>query len=76
MYVIIICICCLGLPNNGRIDTAIWMHYLDANKIAREKVRRQLHKNAARNLEQVLATTTHKTPTIRPPASHRENYQS
>ena len=33
---------------------------------AGEKARRQLHKNAARNLEQVLAATPHKTPTVRP----------
>ena len=41
-----------------------------------EEARRQLHKNAASNLEQVLAATTHKTPTIRPPASYHENYSS
>ena len=31
------------LPSSGPIDTAIWMHYLDANKAAGEKARRQLH---------------------------------
>ena len=49
---------------------------MDANKTAGEEARRQLHKNAASNLEQVLAATPHKTPTIRPPASHHENYPS
>ena len=34
--------------------------------------RRQLHKNAASNLEHVLAATPHKTPT----ASYHENYSS
>ena len=48
-----------------RIDTAVWMHYMDANKTAGEEARRQLHKNTASNLEQVLAATPHKTPTIR-----------
>ena len=38
--------------------------------------KKQLHKNAASNLEQVLAATPHKTPTIRPPASYHENYPS
>ena len=33
------------------------MHYMDANKTAQEEARRQLHKNAASNLEQVLAAT-------------------
>ena len=36
------------------------MHYLDANKTAGEEARRQLHKNAASNIEQVLSATPHK----------------
>ena len=52
------------------------MHYLDANKTAEEEARRQLHKNAASNIEQVLETTPHKATTIGPPASHHENYPS
>ena len=35
------------LPSSSNVDTAIWMHYLDANKTAGEKARWQLHKNAA-----------------------------
>ena len=64
------------LPGSGHIDTAIWMHYMDANKTAGEEARRQLHKNAACNPEQVLAATPHKTPTVRPPAPYHENYSS
>ena len=33
------------------------MHHLDANKTAGEEGRQQLHKNAASNIEQVLAAT-------------------
>ena len=51
------------------------MHYMDSNKTAGEG-RRQLHKNAASDLEQVLAATPHKTPTVGPPASYHENYPS
>ena len=58
------------------IDTAIWMHYMDANKTAGEETRWQLHKNAASNPEQVLAATPHKTPTVRPPTPYHENYSS
>ena len=36
----------------------------------------QLHKNVASNSEQVLVATPYKAPTIRPPASHHENYPS
>ena len=57
-----------GFPGSGHIDTAIWLHYMDANKTAGEEARQQLHKNATCNLEQVLAATPHKTPTVRPPA--------
>ena len=49
---------------------------MDSNKTAGEEARRQLHKNAASNIEQVLAATHHKTPTVRPPASYHENYSS
>ena len=52
------------------------MHYLDANKTAGEEARRQLHNIIVSNIEQVLAATPHKAPTIRPPASHHENYPS
>ena len=64
------------LPSSGRVDTAVWMHHLDANKMARKEARRQLHKDVASNIKQVLAATPHKAPTIRPPASHHENYPS
>ena len=64
------------LLSSGRVNTAIWMHYLDANKMAGEKARRQLHKYAVSNIEQVLEATPHKAPTIRPPTSHHENYPS
>ena len=62
------------LPGSGRIDTAVWMHYLDTNKTGAEEARWQLHKNVMSNIEQVLAATPHKAPTIWPPASHHENY--
>ena len=52
------------------------MHYLDANKTAGEETGRQLHKNAASNIDQVLAATPQKAPAIRPTASHHENYPS
>ena len=45
------------LPGSGSVDTAVWMHYLDASKTAGEKAKRQLHKNFASNIEQVLAAT-------------------
>ncbi len=58
------------------VNTAIWVHYMDSNKTAEEEARRQLPKNAASNLEHVLAATPHQTPTVRPPAPYHENYSS
>ena len=52
------------------------MHHMDAIKIDGEKVWRQLHKNAASNIEQVLETAPHKTAAIRPLTTHHENYQN
>ena len=49
---------------------------MDANKTAGEEARRQLHKIATSNIEQVLAATPNGTPTVRPPACHHENYPS
>ena len=38
--------------------------------------KKQLHKNAASNTEQVLEATPYKAAAIWPPATHYENYQS
>ena len=62
------------LSRSGRVDTAIWMHYMDASLTAGEKVWRQLHKNAASNIEQVRETAPHKAAAVRPPTTHQENY--
>ena len=64
------------LAGCGRVDTAVWMHYLDADKTVGEEARRQLYKNVASNIEQVLAVTPHTAPTVRPPTTYHENYTS
>ena len=61
------------LPGSCHIYTAVWMHHMGANKTTGEEARRQLHKNSASNIEQVLAATPQKEPTIRPPNSHHVN---
>ena len=60
------------MKRSGRVDTAVWMHYLDANKTAGEEARRQLHKNFGSNIEQVLVATPNYTATC----PHHENYPS
>ena len=51
-------------------------YYMDANETDGEEAWRQLHKNAASNVEQVLEATPHKAAAIRPLTNHHENYQS
>ena len=64
------------LPRYVNLSTSLRGVPSSVEKTAGEEARRQLHKNAASNLEQVLAATPHKTPTIRPPTSYHENYPS
>ena len=49
---------------------------MDANKMYGEKAWRQLNKNAASNIKQVLETTPHKVAAVQPPTAHHENYPS
>ena len=64
------------LPSSGRVDTTLCMHYMNINKMNREKAWRQLHKNAASNIEQVMKAAPRKATAVRLPTSHHENYQS
>ena len=41
-----------------------------------KKTWRQLHENAASNIEQVLETAPHKAAALWPPTIHHENYQN
>ena len=41
-----------------------------------EKAGRQLHKNAASNIEQVLEVAPQKVAAVRPLTTHHENYQN
>ena len=41
-----------------------------------EKAWRRLHKNAGSNIKQVLEAVSYKAADVRPPTTHRENYQS
>ena len=52
------------------------MHYMDANLTYGEKAWRQLLKNAASNIEQVLEAAPHKAVAVGPPTTHHENYQN
>ena len=47
------------LPGSGRIDTAIWMHYMDSNKTAEKK----LDANCTRMLRAILNKSWRQHPT-------------
>ena len=53
-------------PSSGRVDTAIWMHYLDANKMTGEKARR----NYTRMLRAILNKSWRQHPTKHQPYGH------
>ena len=40
------------LSNSGCVNTTVWMHHMDADKMYWEKARQELHKNATRYIEQ------------------------
>ena len=63
-------------PSSGRVDTAVWMHYMDANKTCGKKTWQQIYKNAASNIEQVLEAAPNKAAGVRPLTTHQENYPS
>ena len=48
------------------------MHHVDTNAAYGEKVWRQLHKNAASCIKQILEATPHKIAAIRPPTTNHE----
>ena len=52
------------------------MYHMHANKTYGEKSWRQLHKNAASSIEQVLEAVPYKAAHVRSPTTHHENYQS
>ena len=50
------------------------MHHMDANEAYREKARRELHKNAASHIEQILEATSHNIAATRLPPSLLKSY--
>ena len=60
--------------NNLIISHLFALVIVNGSQMAEEEARQQLQKNVESNIEQVLAATPHKAPTIQPPASHHENY--
>ena len=51
------------------------MQHMDVNETNGKKAWRQLHKNAASNIEQVMEAASHKTAAVWPPNIYYENYQ-
>ena len=52
------------------------MHYMDADEMDGEKAWRQLHKNAASNIEHVQVIAPRKAAALRSPTTDHENYQN
>ena len=58
------------------VNTTVWMHHLDANKIHRQKARWELYKNSMCCLAQIQGATIHKTTTLWLLTSHLKNHAS
>ena len=58
------------LPSSGCVNSTIWMNYIDADKVYREKARQELLKNATSYIEQILEVTSHETAAVRAPTSY------
>ena len=65
---------CSFFPSSGRVNTSVWMHYMDADLAYREKAWRQLRKNAASFTEQVLEAASHKAAAVWTPTTYLENH--
>ena len=77
--------CRKSILKNSRYGLkTLFLHSLETNaffyvKILHtyeEKAGRQLHKNAASNIEQILGAAPHKVAAVRTPTIHYENYQN
>ena len=58
------------------INTTVWMHHLDGNKIFAKKATWELYKNAMCYFEQILEATPHKTAAVWPLTSRLKNHPS
>ena len=62
-------------PSVGRVNTIVWMHHMDADYVYNEKAWRQLHKRAARCIEQVMEAASHQAAAaVRILTTHLENH--
>ena len=46
------------------------MHHIDADKVYREKAKRELHKSTTSYTEQIREATSQETAAVRPPSSY------
>ena len=52
------------LPSCDCVNTTVWVHYLDSNKMNGEKARWELHKKFMCYCEQILGAAPHKTAAV------------
>ena len=62
-------------PSSGCINTAIWMHHIDA-KCMEKKLDNNYTRMLRAVFKQVLEATPHKTAAVQSPNTHHENYLS
>ena len=58
------------LTSHRNVNTNLWMHYMDGDKMHKEKVRRELHRNDTSYIGQILDATHNETKAKRPFRAH------
>ena len=58
------------------VSVTVWLHHLDTNKTLGEKAGRELYKDAACSLKQVLEASLHKRAAVQPLTSYHTNHPS
>ena len=62
------------LKSSGCVNTTLWMHQMDADKMHREKARQELYKNAVSYIKGILESKLNKTAAVQPLTSHLKNH--
>ena len=64
------------IPSCSCISTTVWLHHLDSDKTLREKVRWELHKDAACCFEEILEAAPYTIATVQLLTSYLAKYPS
>ena len=62
------------LPSCSHVNTIVWLHHWDFNKMPGEKASWESYRDTACSFEQILKAAPHKATTVQPLTSHLTNH--